>query len=211
MTDSDKGAFYALIGNVYGFYRVECTQFAYGVWWEGCKGFDFAAVADALNRHAVNPDNGQFLPKPADILKLLGGTTIDGAQVAWTKVDRAIRDVGPYQSVIFDDAIVHAVVADMGGWIELSRKDDEAWPFVQREFETRYRGYRNRPPLESVARLIGIFEMENGMNGRAIADPVLLGDPQRAMQVKARLSDAPRMTVTRLADVVPLLPNKGAA
>lgn len=108
------------------------------------KPFDLAAVKDALNRHCVNPDNGQFMPKPADVVKLLQGSSQDGALVAWAKVDRAVRQVGTYSTVVFDDPIIHRVVQDMGGWVALGDKREKEWPFVAKEFENRYRGYPMR-------------------------------------------------------------------
>ena len=98
--------------------------------WVGCEALtriardhrltDLRAVADALNRHAVNPDNGQFLPKPADIVRLINGNTVDRALVAWSTVERAIRSTGPYQSVVFDspEIIGLAVVAAVPPFID---------------------------------------------------------------------------------------------
>ena len=214
-TESEK--FRTLLSGVASFYRAEVSTFQLSIWWETLRSFDMPAVEDAFLRHLKNPDNGQFMPKPADIIKLIGGSNADSAQIAWTKVDRAVRHVGPYQTVIFDDPIIHAALADMGGWVELSRKEDDAWPFVQREFENRYRGYRNMPQLGAVPRLVGLFEFENTKNGHAVAEPVLLGDPHKAMQVMHRLSDAPRLTITHLSDAlrdaapIPKLPDRSAA
>lgn len=34
--------------------------------------------------------------------------------VAWNKVDKAVRQVGAWTSVMFDDALIHRVISDMG-------------------------------------------------------------------------------------------------
>lgn len=199
MVDFDRQGFYELVANVYAFYRVDCTPFALGVWWEACKPFDANAVKDALNRHAVNPDNGQFVPKPADIVKLIGGGTQDGALVAWSKVDRAIRSVGPYQSVVFDDPIIHAVIRDMGDWINLCNTDDEEYPFRAKEFENRYRGYRLRSEIGAYPhRLIGYAEGHNSGHFRVDA-PVMIGDPKRCEAVHKQGSDTPSIPLQRLS------------
>src|SRR5689334_9899663 len=98
MQSTDRIPFTTRLQCVYDFYGKELSEFALEVWWEAMRPYDFTAVKDALNRHAVNPDNGQFPPKPADVVKLIGGGTQDAALVAWSKVDKAIRHVGPYQS-----------------------------------------------------------------------------------------------------------------
>lgn len=203
MVEGDRQTFYKLVGDVYAFYRVDCTKFAYGVWWEACKGFDFEAVADAFNRHAVSADQGQFLPKPADVVKLLAGTSLDAAQIAWSKVDRAVRQVGTYQSVVFDDPLIHHVIADMGGWVHIGTKDEEAWPYIAKEFQTRYRAFRTSGVRSDPPKLIGVFEHENARQGYRPEPPVLLGDPAKAARVMGLLSAAPRVEITRLANVIP--------
>jgi len=186
MQPSDATAFKALLTGVHSFYGRDLSEFAISVWWEAMRPFDFAAVRDALNRHAVNPDNGQFCPKPADVVRLLQGSTQDSALVAWAKVDRAMRSVGPYASVVFDDAVIHRVLHDMGGWVALSKFDEAEWPFRAKEFENRYRGYATRTLDAWPPRLIGIAESENARAGRdGRAQIVMIGDMTRCESVAA--------------------------
>lgn len=199
MTENDKADFAALVTSVHAFYRQDVSQFALGVWWEACKPFDMAAVHDAFNRHCINPDSGQFMPKPADVVRMLQGSSKDGALVAWSKFDRAVRQVGTYQSVCFDDPIIHAAVQDMGGWVHLGSKEEKEWPFLRNEFESRYRGYKLRGgPNEYPKVLIGIAEAQNKQNGFKAPPPVLIGDETRAKQVMLRGSDKPAIGFHRL-------------
>lgn len=201
MQDQDKLKFAGLIGNVYAFYRQDSSDFAIGVWWQAMRPFDFAAVADALNRHCVNPDSGQFMPKPADVVKMLQGSSQDSAMVAWSKVDKAVRQIGTYASVVFDDPIIHRAIHDMGGWIALGTKTEHEWPFVAKEFENRYRGYRVRSEVpEFPARLIGIAEAQNSQDGRESQPPVLIGDSSRARQVMLAGSEKPLVEFERMDD-----------
>ena len=64
------------------------------VWWDALKGYEIEAVEAAFGRHFRSPDVGQFMPKPADIIRMLAGTSLDGSMVAWSKVDKAVRTVG---------------------------------------------------------------------------------------------------------------------
>jgi hypothetical protein len=66
------------------------------IWWDALKAYDIGAVEVAFRRHFSNPDSGQFMPKPADIVRVVAGSSQDGAMVAWAKVDKAVRQVGPY-------------------------------------------------------------------------------------------------------------------
>jgi hypothetical protein len=94
MKQSDFAAFQQGMAGVYSFYNRTIDNFSLQIWWKALSGFDLATVQEAFSRHLMNPDSGQYLPKPADIMKMLGGTTQDAALIAWTKVDKAVRTVG---------------------------------------------------------------------------------------------------------------------
>lgn len=197
MNQQDMQRFTALIADVYAFYRQDFSPFAGRVWWQAMQPFDMAAVSEAFSKHCVNPDNGQFMPKPADIVKMLQGSTQDSALVAWTKLDQAVRTVGTYTSVAFDDPIIHRVIGDMGGWIMFGTKTEDEWPFLRNEFVNRYRGFkmRNETP-EYLPVMIGIAEAQNTKNGFKTSGPALLGNPERAMQVVKGGSNTPLLQVS---------------
>ena len=199
MQASDNEQFVALIGDVYAFYRQDFSRFAAGVWLQAMQPFDFRAVADALNKHCVNPDNGQFMPKPADIVKMLQGSTQDAGLVAWSKVDAAIRMRGTYVSVVFDDPIIHRVILEMGGWVQIGGKNETDMPFLKNEFVNRYRGYKMRnevPEYPSV--LIGMAEAQNSRQGFECAPPVLIGGAEKAKQVLLKGVNKPLIGFTQL-------------
>jgi hypothetical protein len=200
MIDADRKVFFETIAGVYGFYRQDFSKFAGNVWWEAMKPFDFKAVADALNRHCVNPDVGQFMPKPADVVRMLQGSTQDSALVAWAKVDRAIRTVGTHKSVAFDDPLIHRVLVEMGGWIQIGTKTDDYWPFLKNEFVNRYRGYRGRSEVpEYPPVLIGIAEAQNSQQNLAHREPpTLIGDQAQAERVALGGSGKPLLAIGQM-------------
>jgi hypothetical protein len=186
MRTSEFQQFQEGVSGVMSFYGKSVSKFALDVWWAALKNYDLATVTDAFNRHLMNPDSGQFAPKPADIIRMLQGSTQDTALQAWTKVDRAIRSIGTYVDVVFDDGLIHRVIQDMGGWIALGHKSEEEWPFVAKEFEARYRAFRSKNITpEYLPILTGVFSAENGKNGFGgeKSEPVLIGDHHRATQV----------------------------
>lgn len=154
------------------------------LYWQGLKGYDFNVVREAIGKHLSNTDTGMFMPKIADIIRMMQGTSLDSALSAWSKVDRAVRNIGPYESVVFDDPIIHKVLHDMGGWLMLSEKTEDEWPFVAKEFENRYRGFKSRNErIEYPAKLIGLSEANNTKEGFAVSQPMLIGDKLKAMEV----------------------------
>ena len=69
-----------------------------------------------------------------------------------------------------DDALIHRVLTDMGGWVLISQNDDAQWPFVRNEFVNRYRGFRERHQLPDYPRyLIGAAEGVFGKGAEGLA------------------------------------------
>lgn len=212
MQADDFDSFSEVVQGVHSFYGRDASSFALDVWWQALNQYDLVAIRDAFGRHCVNPDTGQFIPKPADVVKMLEGSTMDSAVVAWTKVERAVSHVGTYTSVVFDDALIHAVIDDMGGWTLLGKKPVDEWPFVGKEFQTRYRGYRSRratpkyPPC-----LMGILDAENSRRGFDLSAPTLIGIPVLAKRVMICGTDEPRIAFTRGAEAAALIERKDEA
>jgi hypothetical protein len=199
MIDQDRKPFFELIADVHAFYRKDFSTFGGNVWWAAMMPFDLLAVADALNRHCINPDSGQFMPMPADVVRMLQGSTQDSALSAWAKVDRAVREVGTYRSVAFDDGLVHRVIVEMGGWVSIGAHDDKEWPHVRNEFVNRYRGYRARTQLPDYPPvLIGMAEASNSKEGFATEGPFLIGAPAVAKAVMLAGSNKPLLGVQQL-------------
>lgn len=177
------------------------------IWWNALKDHDIEAVEGAFTKHLQSPDAGQFMPKPADVIRMLVGTSLDTAMVAWSKVDRGVRSVGPYASVTFDDALIQRVVQDMGGWVFLNDvKTDKDWVFVGNEFRTRYQAYRSRQEAPDYPRvLVGIAEAANAQRGHDAPTSVLIGDSAKAALVAKGGSDKSATLIHRLAGPKTLL------
>jgi hypothetical protein len=122
MIEQDFDSFCELLGVVSEQYGKPISEGAKILYWQGLLDFEFSAVQQALYRHIRNPDNGMFMPKIADIVRMLQGSTQDSALAAWAKVDQAVRKVGTQVSVAFDDPLIHKVLQDMGGWLGLGQK-----------------------------------------------------------------------------------------
>jgi hypothetical protein len=200
METSDFQKFHDGIAGVMSFYGKSVSRFALDVWWTALRRFDLAAIVDAFNRHLANPDTGQFAPKPADIIRMLQGSTQDSAMRAWAKVDQAVHRVGTYCDVVFDDALIHRVIQDMGGWIALGTRSEDEWPFVAKEFENRYRGFSARgecPPYP--ATLIGLATAHNSRHGYPAEILILIGNEQSAREVLRGGSDQPPLGLHRLS------------
>ena len=198
------------IGEMYS--KPSASSFLVALWWGALRNYSLSEVKKGLSLHLSNPDNfgGNIMPKPADVIRNLEGTTAEKSGLAWSKVDRSVREVGPYQDVCFDDPIIHTVITDMGGWIRLCNENtDKEWPFIQGEFENRYKGYASKGQVpEFNARLTGMTNANNRIEGFAIEDPILVGNPALCMQVLKVGSETQKKEFMSLSSAKSLLNKK---
>lgn len=172
--------FGAIIADVFSLYGRECPDGVKQLWWSALRAYSIAEVRGALSTHVQNPDGGQFIPKPADVIRILNGSGETRALQAWSKGEDAVRRVGPWESVAFDDPIIHAVLTDMGGWTRFGQTTDEEWPFTRNEFVKRYQGYTARPPTAFPRALAGHVAQHNARLDADTPLPRLVGDPAKA-------------------------------
>jgi hypothetical protein len=181
MKDADRKRFAEILMALSEVYDMEFSKLLSEVWFKALSDFSIDEVSKAIFEHMKNPDTGGFKPKPADIIKALKGSTSDQALLAWTKVDKAVRMTGDYESVVFDDPIIHRVITDMGGWIGFGDITEKEWEFKGKEFQQRYRGYTSRGDIpEHPTKMVGLHEDYNSKQGFDIEPPVLIGDEGKA-------------------------------
>ncbi len=202
MTQNDFEKFAEMLSAVAGLYSKEISEMTISIYFNAMKEYDFSAVRQAFDRYVKNTDTGQFMPKPADLIRMMTGTSLDSAMEAWAKVDKAVRQVGTYASVIFDDPLIHRAIADIGGWVNLGTKTDDEWPFVARDFQNIYKGYSNRrenPEYDPV--LTGISDLHNCAEGLKKTEPKLIGDSEKARKVMQG-GTSTRLEVTTIQQVL---------
>lgn len=203
MTDADKPRFFALLGGVHDFYGKELTKFAADIWWQACRAAEFDSVSRAFSQHLADPENGRWMPKPADLVRQLQGTRGDRSRRAWGKVLAACQTVGAYRSVAFDEPAIHAAIEDCGGWVTVCRTHADELPHLERRFCQAYSAYIEPGRLERWAPvLIGETERENRVAGHAVAEPVLIGDPDMAAATVRDGADGPRVPMVRMSDAI---------
>lgn len=198
MTDADRPHFAALMTGWADYYRTPLSRTTIDIYWNLLRQYDLGAVDQAMQRHAARPDKeGAFMPKASDLTVMLVGRSNDQAAQAWAKVDRAVRTVGTWDDVVFDDPLIHVVVAELGGWAWLGNQTDKEWPFVEKNFTTRYQGYRMRSERPEHPRLLtGIANAANSAAGRPKLPAIMVGNPALCHQVASTgmlLTQSPRV------------------
>jgi len=161
------GKFMVVIGEMFD---RETSDVLTELYWKALEPFTDEQCEKAFNQVVLS---SRFFPKPVDIIESIRGTGGNRATEAWIKTLNAIRRVGTYQSVKFDDPVIHAVIEVMGGWDTMGSMliDDEKWK--QREFEKLY------PIMEARGNcpqyLPGRVEISNAAKGYNSETPILIG------------------------------------
>ena len=167
MTESDYDLFINKVAAVLEGKGKQLSEAGVSLWWAALSDYDVEAVSDAIDRY-IRSGDGIYNFTTNHLVELIAGNSVDSAKVAWAKMDKGVRQAGPWVDVIFDDPIIHAVIGDMGGWAWFGMKKDSEWPFVARDFETRYRGYKMRANLgDYQPRILGVISTHNGAIGVA--------------------------------------------
>ena len=183
MKDQDRAKFAQLLTAICVLYKHSLHELGIEIYWQALAGFEFDEVKQAFQAHINHPDTGQFMPKPADVLRYLNGGSETQALQAWSRVLQIMRDVGSYNTLVFDDEILHCVIEDMGGWIRLCEKTIKELDFLAHEFKKRYAAYVLHPPESYPRQLTGRFDGYNSQFGYADRPPLLVGDAQKAKQI----------------------------
>lgn len=197
MQTHDTETFTELLAGVFDLYQREISTFAARIWWEALKDYDIAVVSQAFSCHITNTDTGQYLPKPADIIRAIEGNSQDSAILAWAKVQRAVGSVGQYHSIVFDDPVIHLTLDDLGGWPYFCQTEIKELPFLQKRFENAYRAhYNRRKALPAYPKyLTGICEAQNALKGLKAEGPRLVGNRDAALRVLREGATKPRLAV----------------
>lgn len=143
MTDDDRIRFVQAIAGAYVFFGQELTEFHIRVWADACAAFTAAEVEAALAAHLADPQRGAFLPRPADVVRLIRGDGREAALLAWQRVLEEVRDRGSYSRPDIDEPSRRALDV-IGGWGALCRSQTAELPHLQRRFCEAYGVYADR-------------------------------------------------------------------
>lgn len=174
MNETDRKAFYQSWSAAWEQCGRSVTDTQLRFAFECVRNFELSEIQRALLQHARDPDVGQHPPKPADIVRQLQGGTSENVAEAWSKVIRALERHGPYARIVFDDPAIHAAIESVG-WYGLCTASYERMSFLQRDFESAYRGARGTRHYPAV---ICAHPEHRG-------ELVYIGDPEKAQQVQA--------------------------
>lgn len=166
-------------------FNKELSEAAIAMWWKLLEGYEIEQITRALHACVSNPDNGQFMPKPADVIRVLQGTSTDRSFLAWGHVLGAMSAVGAYQNVAFDDPATHAAIEDVGGWAKLCRMEVKELSFAQHRFCSSHKAYTNKGEFDYPRVMLGDRDPDTAYLAKGLTPPatVLVGNQERCIEV----------------------------
>ena len=165
-------------------YGKSLSSMAINMYYEVLKSFDYVIVNKAFN---ILVRQSKFMPKPAEILEVIENKQSSDvlAILAYNKLIQARKEIGPYQSVIFDDPIIHRIVEQHGGWpaVCCMSKEDEQYTAFKKNFVQEYKSFIGDKNYNYPLKLAGIYEINNNAEGfdEYIPAPVVVGNKTSAL------------------------------
>ena len=200
MIDSESGEFSRIWNMALETKGKVLSDAAIEMTFEVLRPYALADIKAAVYAHLRDPDEGQYPILPAHITKFISGSSKTNAAIAWNKVVEGIKRVGSHSDIIFDDPIIHVVVRDMGGWVQICGVSNKELPFKGNEFKTLYEGHLKRGIDSHPPRLLGTANAENRRLGvdpeEKFDEVVMFGNHEQAARV-AHDGAAKRLTVHR--------------
>lgn len=172
MRQEDYGAFVAVMSAVaetLGYPKL--AENGMKLFFDLLKPYTFEQVTRALHAHLLE---SPYMPKPVDIISRIDGSVDDRAIKAWHRVLEAARQHGAYESVKFDDPVIHFCIERMGGWQKVCMMTEDELPFRERDFRELYKLGRNVGWEDVPKYFPGHHEINNRMSGYLEFIPALV-------------------------------------
>jgi len=182
----NKKQFVELISSIAEIFGKDLSSYTIKIYYEIFKKYPFEKIEQAF-KQAVMGHKYNTMPKPAEILEHLELSLEDKALYAWNTVIETIRSNGYYDSVEFEDKVIHTVIEILGGWEWLCDQEKDEMKFIGKEFIRLYKLYAQNPK-KAPQRLVGFFERNNRNKGLIKYIPEIVFIPDGSKEFK-RLTD----------------------
>lgn len=114
------------------------------------------------------------LPKIPEIKEAIYGNLEDRAALAYHTMINALKRVGSWQTVIFEDGAIGQAIDAMGGWEYVNNITIDEWKFRRKDFESLYIAHTNRGDTKPFT-CFGLFDKINGTSGHISQNkPILI-------------------------------------
>lgn len=168
MNNNDKKKFAEIMVTTGELFGKEITQTLMKTYFQMLIIYPIEKVEQAFHSHLLDPDQGMFFPKPANIAKQLAGTSKqqeqevdDTAEIQWHTIIGEMSRIGSYGTLKLEDGQALAAIKAVGGWRHICSLTTDQLVWVKKEFVAAYKNYERTPVELLPHNLPGRFEIEN--------------------------------------------------
>lgn len=187
MTRQDVSRFASSLTAVAALYGQELIPQVVEIYFRTLEKFTIDEVEQGISKAC---SSCKFFPKPVELIDCITGGTgnlADKAMVEACRVLEAIKSIGSYSTVCFDDPVTQAVIVQQfGGWAKFADLlvDSEKW-FIK-DFTSGYQAFA-RQNVRHYGALPGISSGQNALTGRQHDEkPIYIGDVEKAKAIHAQ-------------------------
>lgn len=183
MKKEDKKEFGKILVVTGEIYDKQITASLIKVYFEVLKDYTLDELKRALELHIKDREEGKFFPRPSNFINQIEADEGVLAILAWDKAYKGIKQGAYYDTMIFDDPVIHMVITQMGGWIEFSDLLIKDTPYRRAEFIKLYKHFQKHP-IDAPKRLAGFHEMNNRREGylKDIPEPLMITGDKKALK-----------------------------
>lgn len=117
MKNEDKKDFLQLLNDTFLMYSKDAPGLdIVRIYFDDLAEYDFLIVKKAFEMYRKTPGMCKFIPKSGDIISIIEGSGEEMAEIAWKKALSAVKHFGQYDSIVFDDPVIHNAIDAIGGW-----------------------------------------------------------------------------------------------
>ena len=156
--ESDLKQFAKIMSVLGELYSKPLSEILIEIYWRVLKNYSLQEIKAVVYSYINHENEGSFMPKPADIIRHIHQQEKQKALDAWSKVENAIRQVGRYNSISFDDQLIHFVIKKMGGWIKLCSYTTYQMPTIAHDFIKEYTDCLQNLPDDIPQFIKGVFD-----------------------------------------------------
>lgn len=175
MENKHKIAFAQLLTGLGEAFDKKISDTLFEVYWEALKDLSFEDFNRAANTLTMT---AKFFPKPVEFRELLLPDIAAQASLAYGKLEKTFTQAGIYKTVVFDDPVIHAVVENLGGWVNYCNLRDEELKWYRKDFEKKYLSLAPliaQGKILAPVKLAGLYERDTHATAEA-KTPALIGD-----------------------------------
>jgi len=159
----DKSKFVTIMTGLCEIYKQTPSQFIYDMYYDIFKDYEDTQFSNSIKK-VLSTYKYNTLPKPADILEYLDGSSEDKSLIAWLKAKEAVVKGGYPATIEFDDPVISNCIKELGGWDWFCKQEIENLCFVEKRFRDLYKLFQKRETNTPV-KLIGFIENKNSNLG----------------------------------------------